>query len=221
MRSKVVKRYLELLWVFLLGSFIGFIYENFLTILNGGWELRQGVIYGPLIPVYGVGLLAFYLLATRLKISKKTSKKDLLIIFLVASFLGGLVEYVFSFLQEKIWGTMSWNYDYMSLSINGRTSVPVAMVWGSAFIVFSLYILPYLEKHKYLLDKTLMIVLSVIVSVMLFFDCSISLAATYRQKERRDNIEPSNAVEVFLDKHYPDEYLDKIYNNAILVNEQK
>ena len=50
---------------------------------------------------------------------------------------------------------------------------------------------------------------------MLFmaFDISISCMAASRQQERRNNIPAKNSVDVFLDEHYPDELLNKIYNN--------
>lgn len=197
---------------------MGFVYENLLTLIRGHWTLRQGLIYGPFIPVYGVGLIVFYLIAKKVNINKKTDKKILFHIFIVASFLGGLVEYLFSFLQEKIWGTISWNYENLYLNINGRTSIGIAMIWGLAFIIFSLYILPLFQKHKEKIYKKSMQIATIILSVIILFDCSISFAATYRQKERQDMLEPSNNLEVFLDKHYTDEYLNKIYNNAILVN---
>ena len=221
MKERIKSNYIELFWMFLYGSFAGFVYENLLTILKGHWSLRQGLIYGPFIPVYGVGMIVFYLVARKLNIDKETSKKYLWRVFLVASFLGGLVEYIFSFLQEKIWGTISWNYENLALNINGRTSVFIAFIWGVAFMLFSLYILPHLEKHKDIINKKTMLILTYILSFLLLFDCSISFIATYRQKERKENLEPSNNLEVLLDKYYPDEYLDKIYNNSIEVQKLK
>ena len=214
MKKKIFNNYMELFWIFLYGSFAGFLYENLLTFLRGHWSLRQGLVYGPLIPVYGVGMIVFYIAAKNLNINKNTRKKYLFVTFLSASFLGGLVEYIFSFLQEKIWGTISWNYSNLLFNINGRTSLFVAFIWGFAFIIFSLFLLPALQKHKNLMSKKAMIILTYVLSVMLLFDCSISFAATYRQKERKENLEPSNKIEVYLDKYYPDDYLNKIYNNA-------
>ena len=41
--------------------------------------------------------------------------------------------------------------------------------------------------------------------------------ACLRQTERLLGFQASNEFEVFLDKHYPDEYLNRIYNNAKVV----
>lgn len=52
---------------------------------------------------------------------------------------------------------------------------------------------------------------------MLFmtFDITISCMAGARQEERRRQIEPKNNIDVFLDRVYPDEFLNKVYNNKI------
>ena len=37
--------------------------------------------------------------------------------------------------------------------------------------------------------------------------------AAYRQTERKNNIEPENHLDLFLDEYYPDEYMNRIFNN--------
>lgn len=65
--------------------------------------------------------------------------------------------------------------------------------------------------------KTLKIATSLVV-ILMIFNVTISSAAAIRQKDRMNNIKPRNKVEEFLDKHYPDEYLDKIFSNKINKN---
>lgn len=56
------REFCKIFWVFILGSFLGFLYENILVIFQKGYfELRQGLIYGPFIPVYGIGGIVYYL----------------------------------------------------------------------------------------------------------------------------------------------------------------
>ena len=53
----------KIFWVFILGCLIGYIMEVSLNIyLTKNFETRQGLIYGPLAPVYGLGTLSFYLI---------------------------------------------------------------------------------------------------------------------------------------------------------------
>ena len=51
----------------------------------------------------------------------------------------------------------------------------------------------------------------------MLFDITISCVACARQNERKHNIPPKNSFDVFLDNKYPDEFMDKIYNNRILI----
>ena len=54
---------------------------------------------------------------------------------------------------------------------------------------------------------------TIILSIFIFFDISISWMAADRQTERKNNIEPENRLDIFLDKNYPDEYMNRIFNN--------
>ena len=47
----------------------------------------------------------------------------------------------------------------------------------------------------------------------MIFDIGISCLAANRQNERHNNIPAKNDFDTFLDNTYPDEYLDRIYNN--------
>ena len=63
MKSKdIVKKLNILFWLFVIGSIIGYIFEMLLVLLKKGFfETRQGLIYGPFIPVYGIGAIIYYL----------------------------------------------------------------------------------------------------------------------------------------------------------------
>ena len=53
------------------------------------------------------------------------------------------------------------------------------------------------------------------VAVFMIFNISISSLAAQRQYERRENIKAENEIDIFLDKYYPDEVLDKVFVNKI------
>src|SRR5574344_1747026 len=136
----------KLFLIFLICSVLGSVYEELYNgiwklYLTGQfeWSLRQGVIYGPFNVIYGfaAALMAKYLVP----------KKDKWFsVFIAGSLFGGLVEYAVSFFQEKILGTVSWDYTGKLLNIDGRTTIPYMMFWGlcGLFVVYKLY--PYLSK---------------------------------------------------------------------------
>lgn len=209
MKEKNVKKELTILfWVFIIGSIAGFIFEVIVVFFQKGhFELRQGLIYGPFIPVYGIGAMCYYIVLSKIKIKNKVQ------IFLITMILGGITEYLCSFIQEKAFGTISWDYSYLPFNINGRTSLLHCIYWGIGGVLYITYIEPLLNK---MIDKTNMKafdLITIILSIFIVFDISISWMAADRQTERKNNIEPENRLDLFLDKNYPDEYMNRIFNN--------
>ena len=196
--------------IFMIGSIIGYIVEMIVALVQKGHlESRQGVIYGPFTPIYGVGIVIYYLAFQKIKTRDK--KK----IFLISMILGGTVEYLFSFLQEKIFGTVSWDYSNWILNINGRTTLIHCTYWGFAGLLYISLIKPIIPKIEEMIQKNGVKLVSAGVAILMIFNITISSMAALRQKERKYNIQPTSHIDAFLDKNYPDEYMDKIFANKI------
>ncbi len=209
-RKDVFKFILIIFWVFIIGSLIGYGVETIVAIIqNGHFASRQGLLYGPLIPVYGIGLVIYYLVISKIKDESNFK------IFIITMILGGIVEYLFSFFQEKLFGTVSWDYSNLWFNINGRTSLLHCIYWGTGGILFVKYVYPFLEKVIKKLDLLALKHVTVILIVLLAFDVGISCIASSRQKERIEGIAASNNLDRFCDKYYPDSVMDYIYSNKI------
>lgn len=208
--KNVFKFILIIFWVFIIGSLIGYGVETIVAIIqNGHFASRQGLLYGPLIPVYGVGLVVYYLVISKIK------DKSNFEIFIITMILGGIVEYLFSFFQEKLFGTVSWDYSNLWFNINGRTSLLHCLYWGTGGILFVKYIYPFIEKIINKLDLLALKHITVILIVLLVFDVGISCVASSRQKERVEGVAASSNLDRFCDEHYPDSVMDYIYSNKI------
>mgnify|MGYP001624066583 FL=1 len=207
-RKNKLNEITKIFFIFMIGSVIGYVVEMIVAFVQEGhFESRQGVLYGPFTPVYGIGILVFYMFFNRIKTREK--KK----IFLLAMLLGGITEYLCSFLQEKIFGTISWDYSNWILNINGRTTLIHCTYWGIAGILYISYIEPILPKLEALTRKNGTKILAGGMAILMFFNITISSLAAIRQKYRNENIEPQNKLEEFLDEKYPDEYMDKVFAN--------
>ncbi len=207
-KKNLIKELIIVFWLFIIGSILGYIFEMIVVLFQKGYfESRQGLIYGPFTPVYGIGAIIYYLILNNIKKDNKIK------IFFITAILGGITEYICSLVQEKVFGTISWDYSYLIFDINGRTSLLHCSYWGIAGILYVTYIDPFLEKLKYKIDKKSLKIVSIIFAVFMLFDISISCIAANRQTERRNNISPKSKLDLFLDKHYPDEYMDKIFAN--------
>ena len=209
-KSNKIKEINKIFILFMIGSIIGYIVEMIVALVQKGHlESRQGVIYGPFTPVYGVGIVIYYLCFSKIKTRQKSK------IFLISMLIGGIIEYLCSFLQEKIFGTISWDYSNWMLNINGRTTLIHCTYWGLAGLLYISLIEPIIPKIEEVIEKNTIKIVTEGVAMLMIFNITISSMAAIRQKERKYNIEATSNIDIFLDKNYPDEYMDKIFANKI------
>jgi len=202
----------QLVWIFVVGSSLGYIIEIMLVFLRKELFInRQGLIYGPFIPIYGIGGVLLTLFLYKFKDSKPY------FIFLVSAIGGALVEYICSWVQQMVWGTVSWNYSNIAFNLGGRTSLYNAIQLGIVGVIFIKIIYPWFCIELDHFSNKAYKFLTIVFVAFMIFDISISIAATYRQTERRNNIKATNDIQKFLDYHYPDILLNSIYNNSKVI----
>ena len=203
----------KLFFIFLIGSVIGTIYEDILIFVRtwmetgvGVWMTHRGVIYGPFNVIYGFGaaLMCWLLLRKPYKNWQ---------IFLYSALMGGAVEYLLSLGQELVVGTRSWDYSNQILDINGRTTLPIMLIWGAMGLVFIKIVYPcvssLIEKIPPAVGENLFIVLL----IFMIFNMAVSWSALIRQNLRHHEIRPLTPIGEFYDRYYPDEFLRKYYTN--------
>ncbi len=206
MEKKFLIYIVKIFWIFVIGSIFGFFAEMlYALVYTRALEVRQGLIYGPFIQIYGIGAVAYYILTLNVQDPKKA--------FFSGMIMGGALEYLCSFFQEIFFGTISWDYSNLFMNLNGRTSLLYCVYWGLIAVLYLKLVYPLLLKIEPLIYKKGVKVLTVFMMLFMTFDIAISCMAGNRQKERHQNIPPSGIIEEFIDRTYPDERLDRIYNN--------
>ena len=67
MKESTKNEIIKIFWIFVIISIFGCILETIVCFVQKGhFEIRQGVIYGPFIPVYGAGAVIYYLLVPKI-----------------------------------------------------------------------------------------------------------------------------------------------------------
>lgn len=194
--------------IFMIGSILGYVVEMIVAFVqNGHFVSRQGLLYGPFTPVYGIGILVYYIF---FKIVKNRNKK---IVFVSSMILGGITEYLCSYIQEKAFGTVSWDYSNWLFNINGRTTLIHCTYWGFAGLLYVSYIEPLIPKIEEAVRNHKIKIMATSVAIFMVFNVAISSMAAIRQKERQENIAANSKIDVFLDNAYPDEYMDEVFEN--------
>lgn len=210
-QEKYIDKIIKIFWVFIIGSIIGYAIEMVVGLVqNGHFVSRQGLVFGPFAQVYGLGILAYYLIVPKIK-------GGYLKIFFVTMILGGIVEYLCSYFQEILFGTISWDYSHLLFNINGRTSLLHCTYWGIGGVLFMKYILPLINKIDKITKDAYFRTITALFIIFMLFNISVSSMAAIRQNERNREIGASNNIDVFFDKYYSDEVMDNIYENKIEV----
>ena len=208
-KEKIIDKLIKIFWIFLIGSILGYGIEMIVGLVqNGHFVSRQGLLFGPFIQVYGVGLVVYYLVISNMK------KKSYIKIFFITMLLGGIVEYLFSYFQETWFGTISWDYSNLLFNIHGRTSLLHCLYWGTGGVLFVKFILPVIHNLNDWCKNINFKYLTVFLVLFLTFDVAMSGMAGARQLERKNNIAANGYIDNFFDEHYPDEKLEQIYSNA-------
>lgn len=206
--EKTITIIVKIFWIFIIGSILGYVIEMIVALIqNGHFVSRQGLLFGPFTPVYGIGLVVYYFLLK--------NQDNVYSAFLYSMVVGGIMEYIFSFTQEKLFGTISWDYSSLPFNINGRTSLLHCTFWGLGGILYVKLIKLYILKLNKFLDKNKYRMLSYIFIVFMIINIVITYVAANRQKERMLEIEKNGVVDVFIDKYFPDEVMDKVFENKI------
>lgn len=203
----------KLACLFFIGAFLGDIIETIFCRLTAGvWMSRSSVVYGPFSIVWGFGAVLLTAILYRYR-----DRSDSFV-FLFGTVLGGAYEYICSVLSELVFGTVFWDYSHLPFNLGGRINLLYCFFWGIAAVVWLKLCYPRLSK---LIEKLPMRVGKILTWVLIVFmaiNMLISALALGRYTQRNTTPDPEpTALGQLLDQHFPDERMERIYPNAIIV----
>ncbi|WP_159723339.1 putative ABC transporter permease [Enterococcus sp. CSURQ0835] len=150
-------------------AFIGWVWETIYCSLKARHFVYRGFLLGPITPIYGFGVLGVLYLI-------EPYQNNLALLFLLALLLVTTLEYVTSFLLEKLFHLTLWDYKKVPLNINGRVAVPVSIFWGVACVFIVKIINPELVAWVYAKVARFGIFLPLILLMLMSFDLGFTLA---------------------------------------------
>ncbi len=144
---------------FFIFSAIGWLIETIYCSLGNHRFINRGFLTGPLCPIYGTGGLIFSLL-----ISRFWQRWYLVLLFGILVL--DLVEYLTSFLMEKLFHARWWDYTNEILNLNGRICLKHTLYWGIASMCY-VYVMqsPYLQLYSLIPQNARYIALGVILVI--------------------------------------------------------
>lgn len=152
--KRLKKKAPELTIYFFFYAILGWIYETILEVFiyKAGFSNR-GVLFGPYLPVYGVGALLF--LFTSYPLIKKKEKKwpYIPLIFVTTALSATLVELITSYLCEWTIGYIPWDYSRYAITFDNRIALNTSLRFGLGGVLFLYICQPFFEKLTRWLGK--------------------------------------------------------------------
>lgn len=117
--------------MFIIYAFIGWIIEVTNCLIRDRKFVNRGFLVGPYCPIYGVGAVAITLFLNQYYEKPIT-------LFIMAVVLCAVLEYITSYLMEKLFKARWWDYSKRKYNINGRICLETMIPFGllGCFIIY-------------------------------------------------------------------------------------
>ena len=180
---------------FIIYSFLGWIYETlYCTVHEKAWENR-GFLYGPCIPLYGVGATLAQILFVDLPIYY-SKEPTYLMIFLGCAIGSFFLEYSTSYLLEKKFHARWWDYSDLPLNINGRVCLIFTICFGFAGIIVTQIIIPPIVQFIALIPVVVIELMALLFMFLFGMDMALTISAltTFAKEFERINEQINNQM---------------------------
>lgn len=146
----------SLILIFFIFTFVGWMWEVALHLLNDGVFVNRGIMHGPWLPIYGTGGVLVLIILNKFR------DKPLLE-FISIIIVCGIVEYFTSYYLEIAHnGEKWWDYSGYFLNLNGRICAEGLLVFGLGGMAAVYAIAPALDNLIKRINTKLVITISII-----------------------------------------------------------
>ena len=161
----------------------GWLWETLFAILRTGrWE-RRGFLFGPVCPIYGVGVVSI-VLALRAAGYLGCELTAWWQVFLV-SFAGSMaLEYATSWAMERAFHAYWWDYSNVPLNIRGRTCVPAGLLFGGGGLLAVDVLMPAMAQVSASVPEVALEACSYLVVLLMSVDATLTVTVLTDFEER-------------------------------------
>ena len=166
--------YIFLLFIFY--SFFGYILEiTNCSIREKKLVLNRGFFLGPYLPIYGVSCILMGSFIIRYK-------SDLLTVFVMSAFVCTTVEYITSYVLEKIFKARWWDYSDRKFNLEGRVCLGNAFLFGVGGVIFTYVLNPFVVSMLDKLPILALRIIAIVLMVIFLVDVIITITTLYQVK---------------------------------------
>ncbi len=163
--------------IFMFYSFLGYLCEIVCSSIKQKKLVNRGFLCGPYCPIYGVGALFILFFLLRFK-------KDPILVYVLGAILTSALEYITSFLLEKIFHNKWWDYSNEKFNLNGRVYLFNSLLFGFGSLVIIYAGNDFINTLLNMLSFTTMNILAYGLLVLFSIDVIYSCIVAYNLRNR-------------------------------------
>lgn len=174
--------------LFLIYSFVGWSIEVVNSLIVEKKFVNRGFMLGPYCPIYGYSSIIMILYLEQYK-------DNILTVFFLAVVVCSIMEYVISYIMEKLFNARWWDYSNRKFNINGRVCLTNAFLFGILGVLLVYIVNPFLSKIIEKINPTFLTPFSIILLVLFVIDFITSMNITYKLKNTVRKLKMDNTEE--------------------------
>lgn len=147
---------------------IGYIIEVLYCSFYEKRLVNRGFLHGPYLPIYGFGSLIILLL-----FQNKTTHP--LLVFVLTFILTSMLEYVTSYLLERLFNAKLWDYSTYRFNLHGRVCLLNSTLFGLLGLLVIYGIHPFVSEVIQSMEPRLLNTLSTAIVVVVSIDATSSV----------------------------------------------
>ncbi len=162
--------------LFFIFSVVGYIIEiSHISIKQKKFVWSRGYLLGPYLPIFGIGgwLMVYFL---------SKYQNDIVAIFVFSMIICCLLEYITSFLMEKLFKLRWWDYSNRRFNINGRICLENGILFGFVGVWVLFCLNPVVANFIYDLDNSLIYFFGIFVFIIMLLDLIVSTVSILKLK---------------------------------------
>lgn len=149
--------------LFFIYSIIGWLWETVYCSLKAKKFVYRGFLVGPYCPIYGFGVVSVLYFV-------EPYQNNVVVLYFFSAVLVTILEYLTSYVLEKLFHATWWDYHDVPLNIHGRVAVPISLFWGLACVLIVKVIHPQVQILASFLERSFGNLLPLLLVVMITVD---------------------------------------------------
>ncbi len=162
--------FIKLFLSFIIYAFIGWILEIIYTYIKDKKVINRGFLIGPYCPIYGMGCILITILL-------KKYYSDPIVLAIMSMIICSILEYITSYLMEKLFKARWWDYRDRKFNINGRICLETLIPFGIGSLVIMYIVNPFIVNLLNLIPKVIIYILFIAIFIIFILDIIISFNA--------------------------------------------